>query len=121
MKKFSIEFTIFPVIKRSIVNYISDVKKFFTPEFKQEAYYLHFICSIVLTYLSMVLLFKYCDLEGTGIFFNLFVGGFGAYSANWFKEWVWAKFYNSNWDNTDIHMGSYGGIVAAILFLLTVA
>jgi hypothetical protein len=113
-----IECTICSGIKNAVIRYITDTKKIFTPEFKSEAYNLHFFCSIPLAYLSMMLLTKFAHLDDTGIFFHLFIGGFGAYCGNWFKEWLWGKYFESPWDDTDINMGSYGGIVAAMLFIL---
>jgi hypothetical protein len=118
MSKFYFECTICKGVKDAVVRYITDTKIIFTPDFKKQAYNLHFYCSIVLTYLSMMLLTKYAHLEDTGIFFHLFIGGFGAYCVNFLKEWVWSKYYGSPWDDTDINMGSYGGILGAILFLI---
>lgn len=113
-----IKCTICSGIKSAVIRYVTDTKKIFTPEFKSKAYNLHFFCSIPLAYLSMMLLAKFAHLDGTGVFFYLFIGGFGAYWANFLKEWIWSKYYGFPWDDTDINMGSYGGIVAAILFLI---
>jgi hypothetical protein len=120
MKKFYIEFTIFPIIKKNITNYILDIKKIFTPDFIKQNYHKHVGYSLVLTFFAIWFLFAFAHLGDTGNFFPIFVGGFGAYAVNWLRE----AYYNYKskdeikFDQTDINMGSYGGIIGAILFLI---
>jgi len=118
MKKFSIECTICPIIKQNIINYVLDIKKIFTPDFVKQNYHKHFGYSIVLTFFSIWLLFLYAHLGDTGVFFQLFIGGFGAYGVNWIREWYYGYRYNAPWDDTDPNMGSYGGIIGALLAIL---
>jgi len=113
-----IQCTICPIIKSVVVKYITDTKNFFSKDFITRGYYLHFGCSVVLTFLSMWFLFEYAHLADTGTSFQLFIGAFGAYGANYIKEWIWAKFYGSEWDETDLNFGSYGGIIGALLAII---
>jgi len=121
MKKFYIEFTIFPIIKKNITNYILNIKKIFTPDFVKQNYHKHVSYSLVLTFFAIWFLFAFAHLGGTGNFFPIFVGGFGAYAVNFLREWYYGKFHDAPWDDTDLNMGSYGGIIGAILFLLLLA
>ncbi len=77
--------------------------------------------SLVLTFFAIWFLFAFAHLGDTGNFFPIFVGGFGAYGANFLREWYYGKFHDAPWDNTDLNMGSYGGIIGAILYLLLLA
>ena len=63
------------------------------------------------------MLILFFDLDDVGVLFQLFVGGFGAYVVNWVREWVRGKLYGIEWDQVDIHMGSYGGILGAAIAL----
>ena len=118
MSKFYFECTICPIIKQNIINYISDVKKIFTPDFVKQNYHKHLGYSTVLTFFSIWFLFEFAYLGDTGVLFQLFIGGFGAYCVNWVREWYYGKKYNAPWDDTDPNMGSYGGILGASLFLI---
>jgi len=113
-----IECTICSGIKKGIVRYITDIKKIFTKDFITENYYKHLCLSVILAYPCIWYLFESHGLKNTGTFFQLFIGGFGAYWANWIREWFYGKFYGAPWDDTDINMGSYGGILATILLLI---
>ena len=121
MKNFSITCPICPVIKENLIRYITDIKKFIAPDFIQQNYHKHFGYSLVLTFFSIWLLFLYAHLGETGVFFQLFIGGLGAYFVNWVRETFYAEYYKAPFDPTDVNMGSYGGIVGTILFLLTIA
>lgn len=121
MKKFYLEVTIFPILWKNITNYILDIKKIFTPDFIKQNYHKHVGYSLVLTFFAIWFLFAFAHLGDTGNFFPIFVGGFGAYGANFLREWYYGKFHDAPWDNTDLNMGSYGGIIGAILYLLLLA
>jgi hypothetical protein len=107
-----------PVIKKNVITYFTDIKFITTPEFITKAYNKHLLWSFVLTIPSMLLLIFFFDLDDVGVPFQLFVGGFGAYSFNFLREWVRRKFYGIEWDQVDIHMGSYGGILGAAITTL---
>lgn len=113
-----IECPICPVIKENILKYVTDTKKIFTSEFVQQNYHKHLGYSLVLTFFAIWLLFVNAHLGDTGILFPIFVGGFGAYVVNWVRERYYAKKYNAPWDQVDVHMGSYGGVLGAVVFLL---
>jgi hypothetical protein len=118
MKKFYFEVIIFPVLWKSITNYILDIKKIFTPNFIKQNYHKHLGYSLVLTFFSIWLLFTYAHLGETGNFLPIFLGGFGAYAINGLREGYYQHKYQAPFDQTDVNMGSYGGILGAILALL---
>ena len=66
----------------------------------------------------MWFLLLHAHLADTGMPFQLFVGGFGAYGVNFVREWYYAKYHEAPWDPTDLNMGSYGGIIGALLVVL---
>ena len=113
-----IECPICPIVKKGIINYFTDLRFIRTPEFKTKAYNKHLFWSLVLTIPSMFLLFLLTDLETTQILWQVFVAGFGAYSVNFVREWVRGKFFGSEWDNVDINMGSYGGVLGGIISVI---
>jgi hypothetical protein len=114
-----IECPICPIIVQNAKEYVLNTKFFLSPDFVKKRYHKHFGYSLVLTFFAIWFLFKFAYLGDTGYFFQIFVGGFGAFAVNWVREWYYAKFHQAPWDDVDIHMGSYGGIVGTILFLLT--
>lgn len=121
MKKFYFECSICPILRDNIIRYVTNTKKIFTPDFVKQNYHKHFGYSLVLTFFAIWFLFAYAHLGDTGNFFPIFVGGFGAYAVNFAREWYYGKFHGAPWDNTDLDMGSYGGIIGAILYLLLLA
>ena len=121
MKKFYIECTICPILRDNIVRYVTNTKKIFTPDFIKQNYHKHVGYSLVLTFFAIWFLFAYAQLGDTGNLFPIFLGGFGAYAVNFLREWYYGKFHDAPWDNTDLDMGSYGGIIGAILYLLILA
>ena len=112
-----IECPICPVIKKNVIAYFTDIKFIKTHEFITRAYDKHLLWSFALTIPCMLLLIFFFDLDDVGVPFQLFVGGFGAYVVNWVREWVRGKLYGIEWDQVDIHMGSYGGILGAAITL----
>jgi hypothetical protein len=109
-----IECPICPVMKEKVVNYVLDVKKIFSPLFRKNNYHKHLGYSYVLTTLSIMFMMGHMHLADTGLFFQTFVGGFGAAFVNAVREWYYGKYYGAPWDGTDINMGSYGGILGAL-------
>ncbi len=57
----------------------------------------------------------FMDLADTGLFFQSFIGGFGAGCVNFVREWYYGKYYGAPFDGTDINMGSYGGWLGALV------
>lgn len=112
-----IEYPICPVLFKGVKRYITDVQHFFGKQFVLNNYHKHFFISLALTIPSMFILDRLFDLQDTGTFFHLFVGGFGGYFVNGVKEWFYSRKYNAPWDQTDIHMGSYGGVIGALIYL----
>lgn len=119
MNKFKITCPICPDLLKRLKIYITDVKYIFTSDFKKENYHKHLFYSLVLTYFSMLILLKYFHLADTPVLFKIFVGGFGAYAVNFAREWYMGLKFKAPWSFTDLNMGSYGGIIGAILALLT--
>ena len=112
------ECSICPIIWGNIKKYLTDTAKIFTKDFIKQNYYKHLLYSLVLTFFSMWFLLLHADLADTGMVFQLFVGGFGAWVVNFVREWYYGKKYNAPFDFTDINFGSYGGILGALLAVL---
>lgn len=112
------ECPICPVIWNNIKKYIFDIRKFISKDFIKQNYYKHFLYSLVLTFFSMWFLLPHADLVDTGLAFQLFIGGFGAYGVNFAREWYYTNKYNAPFDFTDLNFGSYGGIIGALLAVL---
>lgn len=113
-----IECTICPILWNNIKKYLTDTTKIFSKDFVKQNYHKHLGYSLVLTFFSMWFLLAHAHLADTGMPFQLFVGGFGAYGANFVREWYYSKKYGAPWDFTDLNMGSYGGILGALLAVL---
>lgn len=116
MKNINITCPICPIIKDRVVKYYLNIGKIFTPDFIKQNYHKHLVYSLVLTFFTIWFLFKFAHLGDTGILFPIFIGGFGAYWVNFAREFYFSKFRDAPWDGTDLDMGSYGGIIGAILF-----
>lgn len=112
------ECTICPDIWKNFKNYVLDTKKIFSSEFIPKNYHKHLGYSLLLTIPSFLILMFYFHLADTGLFFQTFIGGFGAYFVNWIREWYYGKTYGAPWDQTDVNMGSYGGILGALIAVL---
>jgi len=112
------ECPICPILWNNIKSYVLDTTKIFTKAFIKENYYKHLLYSMVLTFFSMWFLLLHADLADTGLAFQLFIGGFGAYCVNFAREWYYGKFHGAPWDPTDLNFGSYGGIIGALLAVL---
>jgi hypothetical protein len=113
-----IECTICPILWNNIKKYLTDTTKIFSKDFVKQNYHKHLGYSLVLTFFSMWLLLSYAHLAETGMPFQLFIGGFGAYAVNFVREWYYGIKYGAPWDFTDLNMGSYGGIIGALLAVL---
>jgi hypothetical protein len=113
-----IECTICTILWNNIKKYLTDTTKIFSKDFVKQNYHKHLGYSLVLTFFSMWLLLSYAHLAETGMPFQLFIGGFGAYAVNFVREWYYGIKYGAPWDFTDLNMGSYGGIIGALLAVL---
>ena len=112
------ECPICPILWSNIKKYLTDTTKIFSKDFVKQNYHKHLGYSLVLTFFSMWFLLTYAHLADTGMPFQLFVGGFGAYGVNFVREWYYGIKYGAPWDFTDLNMGSYGGIIGALLAVL---
>ena len=110
-----IECTICPVMWERTKNYFLDMKKIFSPLFIKNRYHLHLGLSFLLTIPTILFMMNYAHLADTGLFFQSFLGAFGAAAVNFSREWYYGKFYGAPWDGTDINMGSYGGWLGALV------
>ena len=113
-----IKCTICKIMWKKIKNYFLDIKKIFSPLFIKNNYHKHLFYSFILTIPSIMFLLQYFDLADTGVFFQIFIGGFGAFFVNFIREWYYGKYHGSAFDGTDINMGSYGGILGAIVAII---
>ena len=108
-----------PQVIKGLKKYVTDIKYFFSKDFKTENYYKHFFYSLVLSFGMVLLFLKFFHLSETAIWFQLFIGGFGAYFVNWVREEILREKFDAIFSWTDVNMGSYGGIVGAALSILT--
>lgn len=113
-----IECTICPILWNNLKNYLTDTTKIFGKDFVKQNYHKHLFYSLVLTIPSIIFLMHYANLADTGLLFQTFVGGFGAYGVNFVREWYYGIKYKAPWDWTDLNMGSYGGIIGALVGVL---
>jgi len=113
-----IECTICPILWNNIKKYLTDTTKIFSKDFVKQNYHKHLGYSLVLTFFSMWFLLIHAHLADTGMPFQLFIGGVGAYAVNFLREWYYSKYHKAPWDFTDLNMGSYGGIIGALLAVL---
>jgi hypothetical protein len=102
-------------VKDGVLKYIIDTHYIITPKFITNRYYLHLLCSFVLSFFAVWFLIEFAHLAETPIWFQLFVGGFGAFAVNFVREMVYEELYGAQFDWTDINFGSYGGILGALL------
>ena len=113
-----IDFSALSGLLKFLLPGITSVQYFFTKDFIKERYYLHLLVSLVLTFISMRLLFLYFSLGDTPTAFIIFIGWFGAYLVNWVREWYYAKYHEAPFSFTDIIFGGYGGILGSIIYIL---
>lgn len=125
-KKFKFTCSICADVWKGFLMYFTTSKYFFTEDFKTKNYYKHFLYSIGINTLLILSLFFITNLAGTGIFFQLFLGGFLAYSYNFVREWWIASRYVDKdglgdpklFSFEDIIFGSYGGIVGSVIAIV---
>lgn len=113
-----IKCTICKIMWKKIKNYFLDIKKIFNPLFIKNNYHKHLFYSFLITIPTILVMLNYVDLANTGLFFQIFIGGFGAFFVNFIREWYYGKYHNSPYDGTDINMGSYGGITGTIVAII---
>jgi hypothetical protein len=113
-----IECPICPVIVQRTKNYITDLQYIFKPEFISKNYHKHLLYSYILTIPTMLILLQWFHLADTGLFFQSFVGTFGAGAVNFVREWYYGKYHGAPYDGVDVNMGSYGGLLGALTAVL---
>jgi hypothetical protein len=91
------------------------MKKIFSPLFIKNNYHKHLLYSFLLTIPTILFMMFFMHLADTGLFFQSFVGGFGAGFVNFAREWYYGKYHKAPYDGTDINMGSYGGWLGALV------
>jgi hypothetical protein len=107
-----------PMIKDGVLRYLTDTHYILTSKFITNRYYLHLLCSFVLSFFSIWFLIDSAHLGETPIWFQLFLGGFGAFGVNFLREMVYEEIYGAPFDWTDVNFGSYGGVLGALLATL---
>jgi uncharacterized membrane protein YeaQ/YmgE (transglycosylase-associated protein family) len=110
-----IKCTVCPFIWERIKNCFLDTKKIFTPLFFENKYYLEIGLYFILTIPVILFMMFYTHLADTGLFFQIFVGSFGAFWFSSVVEWYKGKYYNKTYDGTSINMGGYGGILGSLV------
>lgn len=110
-----VECTICSMIWEKIKNYFMDMTKIFGPLFIKNRYHLHMGLSFLLTVPSILFMMFFMNLDGTGLPFQVFLGGFGAFGVNFIRELIYEEIYKAPYDRTDVNMGSYGGLLGALV------
>lgn len=95
----------FSNLKKRIKQYFIDTLKIFSPLFIKNRYYLHLGLSFMLTIPSILIMMFFLNLNDTGLFFQSFIGGFGAGVFNLIREWYYEKYYNAPYDGTFVELG----------------
>jgi hypothetical protein len=96
------------------------IAEVFDGKFFSQRRYLHFLVSGVAIF--FIFFFgngvKDLQLEYIPWFIKIVFSWMAAYIVNYTREWYYGKFHGAPWDNTDLDMESYGGILGASLFLI---
>lgn len=115
-----IECTICSSLVNNVKNYILDITKIFTPAFETENYYKHLEYSALIAVPWILFLLRFAHLADTGLFFPVFIGGFSLFAVNWIRE-AYLNYKSKGeipYDITDVNMGSYGGILGAVIAMV---
>lgn len=109
-------FKLLNILKAPFVNFFN----IFNKDFYKERRDLHFAFSFAIVLLFLVIgdIVKELQIDQLPFWFILLLGWILAYGINFVREWYYGKFHGAPWDNTDLDMGSYGGILGASLFLI---
>ena len=112
----------FIALLKTMSTFFTSFPQIFFKDFFKERRYLHFICSIVITFLSLLFAYRYMYIEDLPILFIVFLGWYEAYAVNWAREWYYnyKSKYETSFDYLDIYAGAYGGIVASIIYLIII-
>ena len=105
---------------KTILKFFISSPQIFFKDFIKERRYLHFICSILIVLPCLLFGYKYMDLENVPIVFIIFLGAFGAFVINWLREGYYEQYHNAFFDYLDVYAGAYGGIAAAIIYLIII-
>jgi hypothetical protein len=97
------------------LNYFTNLKYFFKKEFITKGYWLHFLCSIPLCIVAIIILFLYFNLNGTGLFFQLILGAVLGLVGNAIREGYLENTKGTEFSWVDCHFGSYAGILSALI------
>ena len=108
-------FKLLNILKHPFVNFFN----IFNKDFFKERRDLHFALSFAIILLFLVIgdLVKELQLDQLPFWFIMILGWFGAYFANFLREHYYAR-KGAKWDWFDIYAGCYGGLTAAILYLV---
>ena len=112
----------FIALLKTMSTFFTSFPQIFFKDFFKERRYLHFICSIVITFLFLLFAYKYMHLGDLPILFIVFLGWFQSYTMNWSREWYYnyKSKYEIPFDYLDIYAGAYGGIIASIIYLIII-
>ena len=112
----------FIALLKTISTFFTSFPQIFFKNFIKERRYLHFICSILITFLSLLFAYKYMYLGDLPMLFIIFLGWFEAYAINWLREgyYNYKSKYEIEFDYLDVYAGAYGGIAAAVIYLLII-
>ena len=112
---FSSFFKLLNLLKAPFVNFFN----IFNKDFYKERRDLHFAFSFAIVLLFLVIgdIVKELQIDQLPFWFILLLGWILAYGINFVREWYYSTKGNK-WDWFDIYTGCYGGLTAAILYLI---
>jgi hypothetical protein len=109
-------FKLLNILKAPFVNFFN----IFNKDFYKERRDLHFAFSFAIVLLFLVIgdIVKELQIDQLPFWFILLLGWILAYGINFVREWYYAAKGAGKWDWFDIYAGCYGGLTAAILYLI---
>lgn len=110
----------FITLLRSVLSFFTSFPQIFFKDFIKERRHLHFTYSLVITFLSLLFAHKFMYFGDVQIWGVLFIAAFEGYVINWLREGHYENKYGAPFDYLDIYAGTYGGIAAAIIYLLII-
>jgi hypothetical protein len=96
---------------------VTSIPKVFSKNFFKERFHLHFLITFVIVLAAIRLLFLYCYLGDTPIWFHIIIGYMIGYGINFVREGYYFK-KGAPWSQLDVYAGAYGGTLATILYNL---
>jgi hypothetical protein len=110
--------TPFQGLLQSLWNPFKNFKNIFNEDFKKSGREKHFLYSVGILFILFMFAHFFMKFDASPFWVVLLFGWFGAWMGNFAREWYREVRLGYKWDWLDIWAGCYGGLVAAIFYLL---